>query len=103
MAQVKNGIAYLLYLAIFFMLGYLVSDHLNIIGLQEVLNALCNLDITNIFCVIVGIEILFIILTVVVGIVKNLDAEKGLKSILFTMMGIVIETGTFVIYSLIFK
>lgn len=71
--------------------------------MQEVLNALVNLAIANIVCVIVGIEVLFIILTVVIGIVKNLDAEKGLKCIFFTMICIAIQMGIFSIYSLIFK
>ena len=99
----NRTISYLLYLGLLFLLGWLVGDHVSINGLQEVLNTLINLDITTIFCVIVGIEVLFIILTVVIGIVKNLDAEKGLKCIFFTMICIAIEIGMFLIYSLIYK
>ncbi|MDU3584407.1 MAG: hypothetical protein E7F84_21175 [Clostridium butyricum] len=96
----KNRISYLLYLGILFILGWLLGNHVNINGLQEVLNTLLNLDITTIFFILVAIEVLFIILTVVIGIIKNLDAEKGLKFIFFTMICIVIEISMFSIYSL---
>lgn len=103
--DMKNGIAYLLYLAIFFILGYLVSDHLNIndTGLQEVLNTLKNLDITSIACVIMGIQVLSIILIIVIGVVKNLDAEKGLRNIFFIMICLGIEMAMLTLYNLIFK
>lgn len=97
----KNRISYLLYLGILFLLGWLVGDHVNINGIQEVLNNLINLDITTIFVIIVAIEVLFIILTVVIGIIKNLDAKKGLIFISSTMSCIVIEIGMFSIYRLI--
>lgn len=97
----KNRISYLLYLCVLFLLGRLVGDHVNINGTQEVLNNLINLDITNIFFIIVAIEVLFIILTVVIGIIKNLDAKKGLIFISSTMSCIVIEIGMFSIYRLI--
>lgn len=97
----KNRISYLLYLCVLFLLGWLVGDHVNINGTQEVLNNLINLDITNIFFIIVAIEVLFIILTIVIGIILNLDAEKGLKFIFSTMSCIVIEISIFSIYKLI--
>lgn len=97
----KNRISYLLYLCVLFLLGWLVGDHVNINGAQEVLNNLINLDITNIFFIIVAIEVLFIILTIVIGIILNLDAEKGLKFIFSTMSCIVIEISIFSIYKLI--
>ncbi len=93
----KNRISYLLYLCVLFLLGWLVGDHVNINGTQEVLNNLINLDITNIFFIIVAIEVLFIILTIIIGIIF---AEKGLKFIFSTMSCIVIEISIFSIYKL---
>lgn len=97
----KNRISYLLYLVFLFVLGWLLADYININGIHEVLNNLINLDITTIFFIILAIEVLFIILTVVIGIIKNLDAEKGLKFIFFTMICISMEIGIFSIHNLI--
>lgn len=108
MANVGNSktdrkVSYLLYLICFFILGILVSDNVNIDGtiLQEIVNRLIKLDIQKIVLIFVGIQILSVILTVVIGIVKNLDAEKGLKYIFFTMSSIGLEMVMLFIYKLV--
>lgn len=95
-------ISYILYLAIFFILGYSVPN-LDTNGefFQKIINILLNLDMTRIVGIFMAIQILSVILTVVIGVVKNLDAEKGLKYVFFTLISIGIEMFMLVIYKLV--